>query len=598
MADEPQTATPEAEADAPASLIEEPEKKDEAPVETTEESSEEASNTDLTSVQIEDSQIEVRDASKREIDIRIVPWDTPVNPLFGFEEFRKGAFEGTDPGKVMLMQPGHMAHMAIGHDGQPKLSRRPAGKGIRLEERPDAAYMTFKVANTAAGDEILALASDGIESGASIEFRELPSGSVVETRNGRRTKVHKRVNLRAVSTTYEPAYAQAQVLAVRSQEGVAPVAEEQAPATGATETTTATPAVVNYNYDFTPLERAVSSMTESMGSMSDRLGRFEEQTRAQFSIPEGTPQKRIPGRGEWLRTVLGMLSGERISQHDLQTRELAELITTDNIGVVPDAYSSELIGVIDPRRPFMQTTRKLNTPASGMSLVMPKIVTRPTVAQQVAEKDQLASTTTSVTTVTFDAVSKGGAGDISLQLLKRSDPSFLGLYLELLAEAYAQESEQEAVEALLAGGVASGGAMDPEGLVLATAWQGTFDAIRRPPDTIWLSSAAVGAFLDAKSDGTNAPLYSTITSNFTAGGGVGGSISGLRAVHVPALDSTDSDVIIGPSTGFAWAEDGTYTLQVDVPAKAGRDVAIIGMLWFAPLYPAAFTVYSVAGGGS
>jgi hypothetical protein len=301
--------------------------------------------------------------------------------------------------------------------------------------------------------------------------------------------------------------------------------------------------------------------------------------------------------------VLGMMSGERISQHDLETRSLADLVTTDNIGVVPDAFSSELIGVIDPRRPFMQTTRKLNTPVSGMSLTMPKIVTRPTVAEQAlngtpTEKAELSSTATSVTTVTFDAVSKGGAGDISLQLLKRSDPSFLGLYLELLAEAYAQEAEQEAVESLLASGTLSGGAMDPEALVLASAWQGTFDAIRRPPDTIWLSSAAVGAFLDAKADGSNAPLYGQITANFSAGAGVGGSISGLRAVHVPALDATASDVIIGPSTGFAWAEDGTYTLQVDVPAKAGRDVAIIGMLWFAPLYPAAFTVYSVAGGGS
>jgi HK97 family phage major capsid protein len=380
---------------------------------------------------------------------------------------------------------------------------------------------------------------------------------------------------------------------------VAPMAVSPAPETiGATE-----PTAAPVTYDFTPFENSMTKLNETLGTVGERLEKLEERSRSNFTIPSGEPEKPKASRGDWMRTVIGMMSGERISSHDLETRSLADLITVDNIGVVPDAFSTELIGVIDPRRPFMQTTRKLNTPASGMSLTMPKIVTRPTVAEQAVngtptEKAELSSTATSVTTVTFDAVSKGGAGDISLQLLKRSDPSFLGLYLELLAEAYAQEAEQEAVEALLASGTLSGGAMDPEALVLASAWQGTFDAIRRPPDTIWLSSAAVGAFLDAKSDGTNAPLYGQITSNFSAGGGVGGSISGLRAVHVPALDSTASDVIIGPSTGFAWAEDGTYTLQVDVPAKAGRDVAIIGMLWFAPLYPAAFTVYSVAGGGS
>jgi HK97 family phage prohead protease/HK97 family phage major capsid protein len=543
---------------------------------------------ELSTLTLSETQLEVRSVSKRELGIFLLPWNTEVDTLQGREMFERGAFAAIDPRKVRL----RMDHQDP-----------PTGRGVSIEERDDGPYMVFKVSATSRGDDQIALAADGVADGASVGFVEIAGGTVIEQRNGRRVRVHRKVDLREVSTTWRPVYERAAVLSIRSQEeaaaavlaeGVAPVAEDQAPANGATETV-ATPPVI---YDFTPFERAVTTMTETVNTVGERLGRLEEQTRSQFTIPSGEPERPKATRGDWLRTVLGMLSGERISQHDLQIRELAELITTDNIGVVPDAFSTELIGVIDPRRPFMQTTRRLNTPASGMTLVMPKIVTRPTVALQAAEKDELSSTATSVTTVSFDAVSKGGAGDISLQLLKRSDPSFLSLYLELLAEAYAQEAEQEAVESLLASGTLSGGAMDPEALVLASAWQGTFDAIRRPPDSIWLSSAAVGAFLDAKADGTNAPLYGQITSNFSAGGGVGGSISGLRAVHVPALDATASDVIIGPSTGFAWAEDGTYTLQVDVPAKAGRDVAIIGMLWFAPLYPAAFTVYSVAGGGS
>jgi hypothetical protein len=338
--------------------------------------------------------------------------------------------------------------------------------------------------------------------------------------------------------------------------------------------------------------------TDTQQRILDRLEAMEERQRKDFQIPTAVEVEReIPHSGRWLQGALRILTGERLP--DIEKRELAELITTDNVGVVPPAYSSELIGVIDPRRPFMNSTRRLPTPDSGMQMIMPKIVTRPTVGIQVAEKDELTSTPTSITTQSFDAVTKGGAGDISLQLLKRSSPSFLSLYLQLLAEAYAIDSEHEATEALVDlvgdyGGVVSGGALDPEDLSLGAAWTGAFDAIRRPPDTIWLSSSAVGLFIDAKATGTNAPLYANLTANFTAGGGPGGTISGLNAVHVPALDDQAYDVIVGPSSGFAWAEDGTFTLQVDVPAKAGRDVALVGILWFAPIYPAAFTAYTVA----
>lgn len=527
-----------------------------------------------------DAVLEVRDVSKRELGLFIVPWDTVIDTPSGPEMFVRGAFADTDPTKVRL----RMDHQDP-----------PTGKGISIEERDDGAYMGFKVASTPRGDEQMTLAVEGVSTGASVGFNYVPGGTRHRTIGGRSVRVHERVALREVSTTWRPAYERAAVMYVRSEdEEDAPVGDTQTPAPEAV-----TPAPVAPVLDLAPLASVLEAQTAIMergfSTISERTEKLEERARTDIVIPAQQPAKSMYNkRGEWMQAVLKMLSGERVQDRFLEERDLDDLITTDNLGVVPDAFSREIIGVIDPRRPFLQSTRRLVTPDSGMSLVMPKIVTRPTVAVQAQEKDELDSTATSITTDTFDAITLGGAGDISLQLLKRSSPSFLSLYLELLAEAYATTSEDKAVDALLAESLSNGGTLDPEDLSLGAAWANAAAATRRGPDTIWLSSSAVGAFINAKADGTNAPLYGDFRADFSAASGVGGNISGLRPVWVPALDDEAVDVIVGPSSGFAWAEDGTFVLQVDVPAKAGRDVAIVGILWFAPLYPAAFTKYTIA----
>jgi len=527
-------------------------------------------------IEFQAQSLEVRDLAKREIGLFIVPWDTPIDTLQGREMFARGAFDGVDPTQVRL----RMDHQ-----------NPPAGKGIALEQRDDGAHMVFKVSKTARGDEILTLADDHVSDGASVGFREVPGGTDIETRDGRRLRVHRKVELAEVSTTWQPAYSQAGVTFIRNK-----VAEEASVA----EPEAAVAAPIDDNQmdalrdGFKSIGTQIDGFTEKF---ADRMTKLEEQQRSQFTVPSGEEPKKLATRGEWVKTVLQILSGERVP--DMQLRALDDLITSDNAGVVPDAISTELIGVIDPSRPFMQSTRKLDTPSTGLTLVMPRIVTRPTVAKQSSEKGDVDSTPTAIDTVPFDAETYAGGGDISLQLLKRSSPSFLGLYVELLAEAYALTTEAAAVAKIMAAGINSGGALDPEALAIGNSWSNAVgSAFRRGPDTIWLSSAAVAAFIDAKADGTNAPLYSQLSANFTVGGGVGGSIQGLRAVYVPAMDATANDVLVGPSRGFAWAEDGTFTLQVDVPAKAGRDVAMVGILWLCPIYADAFTAYSVSGGGS
>lgn len=548
-----------------------------------------------------DGPVEVRDVAKREIDMRLVPWDVAIDTIQGREQFARGAFEGIDPASVYLFGSEHEAHMALGQDGKPTLGRRPTGKALALTERADGGYGTFRVARTAAGDEQLALAAEGIVSGASVEFSEIPGGSVTSTVNGRRTRIHNRVRLTGATTTYRPAFAQAGVVAVRAEQ-----TEEAAVADQEKAAPEAAPEKKDERVDEIQvrsiqdriagfgdqLDQALVKVTDSF---SERIGKLEEHARSQFTVP-GAPEAKVQvTSGQWMQYALRALSGERISTNDTQYRALEDVVTSDNLGVVPDTFlQSEMIGVIDARRPFMSSTRRLPTPSSGMTLHVPMLEQRPTVGLQSEEKSEIDSTAIKVTTADFSAITIAGGIDISLQLLKLSDPSFLNLALRLMAEAFAVTSERYALQNLLGANVDDGNTLDPAAPGLGSAFITAFDEIKNPPDTIWLSSAAVGAFIDAVSPVTGLPMYSSITANATAGGGITGSVSGLRAVHVPQLGNLGADVVVGPSSGFAWAEAGTYTLQVDVPSRAGRDVALVGIDWFAPYYPAAFTVYTLS----
>ena len=524
--------------------------------------------------------LELRDASKREIGVRLLPWNTIAETRAGLEYFKPGAFSGVEPSHVKLM---------LSHQGT------PAGKGIALEERSDGAYMVFRVSKTLAGDELLTLASDGVVDGVSVAYNEVPGGTTFERAGGRPVRVISKADLRFVATVWNPTWDLAQVQFVRSQPEGEIVPE-----------TDATPAATTSGETTLDQLRSVAAIEERRAELrtlaatderlAERLEKLEIRARQDIVIPP--PKELTAGKqrtGEWVQMALRLMTGERVS--DIQMRALSDLITSDNVGVVPDSViAGQLIGIIDPARPFLETTRQLPTPDTGLTLTVPVIVTRPTVGVQDPEKEDIVSSTTSITTTGFDATTIAGGGDISLQLLKRSSPSYLDLYLRLLAEAYAIDGDVRAVAKLLDSGVTPGSAyIDPENLTIGEAWTNAVSVSRLlAPNRMWMSTAAIQAFIDAKNDGTNAPLYATLAADITVANGAQGFISGLRPVYVPALDGSGADVLIGPDRGFAWAEDGTFTLQVDVPSKAGRDVALVGILWFAPLYPAAFTSYRLA----
>jgi HK97 family phage prohead protease len=118
------------------------------------------------------------------------------------ETFQRGALEGTDPARVPLTAT------------HPRdAGTLPIGRTLLLEERADAAWGEWLVSDTALGNEVLALARDGVPLGLSIGFAEVPGGSRWSPDRQRVTRT--RATLDHVAVVRVPAYAGAGVVGVR-----------------------------------------------------------------------------------------------------------------------------------------------------------------------------------------------------------------------------------------------------------------------------------------------------------------------------------------------------------------------------------------------
>ena len=183
--------------------------------------------------------------------------------------------------------------------------------------------------------------------------------------------------------------------------------------------------------------------------------------------------------------------------------------------MIPEMRSSQVLGIIDASRPFLNATTRESVPPAGEVWKYPKITQRPEVGLQSTEKSEVASQKTVISSVSFNMKTYAGAGDLSIQLIKRSSPDFLNMWTSLLGEQYAIVTDDAAVDALLAeAAVVEGtGTFDPENPSFGEAFENAAAAaLNRPgllPNRIFLSTAALVAFIDAKSPtgGGGVPLY-------------------------------------------------------------------------------------------
>jgi phage head maturation protease len=538
---------------------------------------------------------------ERRLGLRLLSYNVVTDSGYGPLLFEPGAFVSLKDGAVVPLDP-RSVRLRMDHEDP------PTGLGQSFDDRADAPYMEFAVAKTARGDEQLTLAIDGVSRGASVGYNELRGRTRTETRDGvRGVRVFPAASavLYEVSTTWRPTFATAGVTYVMSQRGEVPVTETQeAPVAGAIDTAPIITAIRD-GYDSISAALMSARNEETVERLLAQMSELSEQMRSNAAtIPPAAPRPR-PKLHHWVEYSLRRMRGDVMSPTELKTLALDDVITTEQPGLVPAAFTPDYDDLIGADRPFLNSTRRIEPPATGTTLTLPIITTRAVAGTQAgsAEKGALTTTATKVGTGTFAYQAVFGGADISIQFINRAERGFFEILTGDMAQAYGLDCESKAIAALIAGYTDSalvahapvdGGVLDPEDPQFGLAWQTSIVASKRAPTHVWLSSAAVAAFIDAKAPLTNAPLYSQLAAAFTAGGGAGGVLSGLTPVYVPALDAAAVDVIVGPSRGFVWAEDPARELRADVPEKAGRDIALAGGIFPAPRFAHAFTTYTIA----
>jgi hypothetical protein len=90
-------------------------------------------------------------------------------------------------------------------------------------------------------------------------------------------------------------------------------------------------------------------------------------------------------------------------------------------------------------------------PGGGKVFIRPEVTTHTSIAQQAAEFDTLQSGTLVVTDNQVTKKSFGGFVQISEQDLDWTDPAILSIVLDDLGRVYAQQTDNEAADALVAG---------------------------------------------------------------------------------------------------------------------------------------------------
>jgi HK97 family phage prohead protease len=501
------------------------------------------------------------DTQTRTLTGRIVTWGEEGFTSAGKTIFAKDSI--TIPKNVKLL---------LEHD-----RTRPIGKLSSYEITDLGITASFRIAGTIAGDDSLLEAAEGLRDGFSVGIK------LNEWDNKDGAMVISSSQMIETSLVTDPAIDSARVTEVAATE---------------TEISESTDSDTK-----TEGEDLVSETAqESVSTEAVEAAKSEVTVSASAPVMYSSPRVNLNvTAGQVAKAQLAASRGDSDARDLIAALQVATV--AENTGMVPPNYLRDVIGIIDNSRPFISSIETAPLPASGMKIFTPKLGAQATVALT-AEGAEFSSTDTAVTFQEDTVVKFAGAGRLDVELVDRSDPSFLDLYIQELAASYAQKTDAYAANIAAQNSAGSTGSTIYKSIADGIA--DSFGVMRMTPNRLLVATGGGVNDIDFSGllgavDSTGRPIFAAAAPQNANGlisqGSTAGTVAGLSLIVDPNYTGNDAGskyALVYPSNAMRFHESAQIQLRTAVVANGQLDIGLYGYCAVVNRYPTAFRFLAVA----
>jgi HK97 family phage prohead protease len=505
-------------------------------------------------------EITAADTNKRTISGKIVTWDEQGSTSAGMTVFEKDSIDFSKPVKLLLEHQ----------------STKPLGKLIDITATDTGLEATFRLAKTFRADDALEEAATGLRDGFSVGVK------INEWKNVEGVLRIQKSSLQEVSLVTDPAIDSARVAEVAASE-----IPENSEAT-AEETTTQ--------------EDKVSDITSEAPIATEAVEASQAPVvTAQYVAYTKPRVDTNVTAGQYLNAQVRALQGDNDARDLVAALQISTV--SENTGMVPPNYLRDVIGIIDSSRPFVDSIERAPLPNSGMKVFTP-VLGAQAIVGLTAEGAEFASQDTAVTFQEDTIVKFAGANVVNVELLDRSDPSFLDLLVRELAASYAQKTDAYAANIAAQNSAASTGSTIYKSI--ADGISDSFNVMRFTPNNLLVAPGSGVNGIDFSGllgavDGANRPLFAAAAPQNAAGllsqGTTAGTIAGLNLVvdaNYTGNNAGDKYALVYPTQAMRFHESGTIELRANIVANGRIEIGLYGYVCVVNRYPTAFRFLSVA----